>query len=161
MTAKPMKIEKANTEAVRQVALAMRDRDFEEFSAVSTARSRRELAEYLTASYGMRDDVQVAYYEGKPIAVIGQIMLWPNVVSLLFFATEDFPKIIIPVTRFYRKLFNRFEAEGVHRIQAVSLAGYNYTHQFLSLFDLAPEGPPMLGFGKNGEAFIQFARVKA
>ena len=154
-----MKIDRASTTAVEHVALNMRDRDYAEFSAVHAVDTKRDLAIRLGILYGMRDDVQVAGDKDGPIAVIGQIMLWPNVISLLFFATPRFPGIVVPVTRLYRKMFDRMEAVGVHRIQAVSLAGYTQTHKFLGLFGLEREGPPMKAYGKNGEDFVQFARV--
>lgn len=155
-----MKIERATRAAVEHVALNMRDRDFDEFSAVHPIDTRHELAARLSLLYGNRDDVQVAYDDKGPVAVIGQVEVWPNVISLLFFATPRFPGLAVPITRLYRKMFDRMEQAGIHRIQAVSLAGYGYTHKFLRLFGLEAEGPPMRGYGKRGEDFIQFARVR-
>jgi len=154
-----MRIERPTPATVREVALAMRERDFEEFSAVHDVATREELAARLARLYGSRDDVQVAYYRDAPVAVIGQIMPWPGVISLLFFATKDFGRVVTGITRVYRRMFDEMEASGVHRIQAISLAGHTKTHKFLSIFGLQQEGPPMRSFGKNGEAFLQFARI--
>ena len=52
-----------------------------------------------------------------------------------------------------------YEAAGVHRIQAVSLAGYDKTHQWLGTLGLQPETGPLKGYGRHGEDFIQFARL--
>ena len=155
-----MKIERATADAGREVALHMRDRDFVEFSAVSPAGSREELAGVLARSYGGRDDVMCVYDGKAPVAIAGTIEAWPNVITLLFFATPDFPNVALPVTRFFRRLFNQYEAAGVHRIQAISIDDYAQTHQWLRLFGLKPETGPMLNYGRNGEAFIQFSRVR-
>lgn len=154
-----MKIDVATAEDVRSVALRMRERDFDEFRATSAAESREQLADALAATYGGRDDVLAVYHDGSPVCIGGTIEAWPNVISLLFFATDDFPKVAVPVTRFIRKLFNRYEQAGAHRIQAISLDGHSYAHQWLGILGLKPETGPMVGYGKNGEAFIQFARV--
>ncbi len=155
-----MKIERATADAVRHVALNMRDRDFAEFSAVSPADTREQLAGVLSRSYGGREDVFAIYHEQAPVGIAGTIEAWPNVITLLFFATDDFPKVALPVTRFFRRLFDRYEAAGIHRIQAISLHDYAQTHQWLRLFGLKQETAPMLNYGRHGEAFIQFARIK-
>ena len=77
----------------------------------------------------------------------------------MFFATDDFPKIGRMITRWLkRELFPRYEAAGVHRIQAISLDGYDEIHRWLISLGLEREAGPMRGYGKNGEAFVQFAR---
>lgn len=155
-----MKIERATADAVRHVALNMRDRDFAEFSAVSPASSREQLAGVLSRSYGGREDVFAVYNGQTPVCIAGTIEAWPNVITLLFFATDDFPKVARPVARFFRRLFDQYEADGVHRIQAIALDDYAQTHQWLRLFGLKAETAPMLNYGRHGEAFIQFSRVR-
>lgn len=154
-----MKIERATADAVRHVALNMRDRDFAEFSAVSPADTREQLAGVLSRAYGGRDDVMCGYDGSAPVCIGGTLEMWPNVITLLFFATDEFPKIALPVTRFIRGLFRRYEAAGVHRIQAISLAGYDKTHQWLGTLGLQPETGPLKGYGRHGEDFIQFSRL--
>lgn len=155
-----MAVERATTGAVRTVALNMRARDFQELSATSPANSREELAGMLARAYGSRDDVLCGSLGGEPICIGGTIEVWPNVISLLFFATDAFPRIGLPITRFIRRqLFPRYFAAGVHRIQAVSLAGYDDVHAWLRTLGLEQETGPMPGYGRNGEAFVQFAKV--
>ncbi len=156
-----MKINEPSPETVRFVALNMRDRDFEEFAAVSFAENREQLARDIAERYGTRNDVMVAGLDGEPICVGATVMARPNVVTLLFFATDRFPEIALPITRFIKKqLFPRLVKTGVHRIEAVSIAGYDQTQNWLRTLGLARETEPMHGYGKNGEAFIQFAWSK-
>lgn len=153
-----MRISEPSKEDVRRVALNMRQRDFDEFSAVSFASSREELAELMAERYGARSDAMVASAGDEPICVGATVMARPNVVSLLFFATDRFPEIALPITRFIRRqLFPRLVKSGVHRIEAVSMCGYEQTHGWLRTLGLDQETQAMHGYGKNGEAFIQFA----
>lgn len=157
-----MKIEPASTEDVRSVALRMRARDFEEFSAVAPVDTREELADLLAERYGGRDEVLCGWFDGKPVSIGGTIEARPNVLTLLFFATDEFPRVALPVTRFIRnELFPRFMAAGVHRIEAVSLATHAEAHTWLRVLGLERETRAMRGYGKRGEAFIQFAKVRA
>ncbi len=157
-----MRISSPTPELVRQVALNMRDRDYKEFSAVSFAQNREELADAMAERYGERLDVMVGCLDDMtPVCVGAAVMARPNVVTLLFFATKDFKKIALPATRFIKKQFlARLVATGVHRIEAVSLAGYSEAHKWLEALGLKQETQAMLDYGKNREAFTQFAWVR-
>ena len=157
-----MRISNPTPDLVRQVALNMRDRDYKEFSAVSFAQNREELADALAERYGERLDVMIGCLDDMtPVCVGAAIMARPNVVTLLFFATKDFKKIAVPVTRFVKKQFlSRLVAMGVHRIEAVSLAGHSEAHTWLQTLGLKQETQAMLGYGRAGQAFVQFAWSK-
>ena len=132
-----MKIEAATPDAVRSVAVNMRERDFAEFSAVSFAETRFELAEVLTARYGNSPEVHVGFEGLEPVCVGGSIMARPNVISLLFFATDRFPEIVLPATRYIKKqLLPRLIEAGVHRIEAVSMVGHSEVHAWLRTLGL-------------------------
>lgn len=157
-----MRISNPTPDLVRHVALHMRDRDYKEFSAVSHAQNRQELADGMAERYGERNDVMIGCLDDMtPVCVGAAIMARPNVITLLFFATDDFKEVALPVTRFIRKQFlPRLVAAGVHRIEAVSLAGYAEAHAWLKSIGLKPETQAMLGYGKNREAFVQFSWSK-
>lgn len=154
-------IDRATPEQVRHVALHMRERDFQEFAATSHCDKRAQLADELAERYGGRDDVLCGSVDGEPICIGGTIEAWPNVVSLLFFATPAFPRIGLRITRFIRnELFPRYIEAGVHRIQAISLDGHVEVHAWLGALGMTQDGPPFRAYGKNGEDFIQFARIE-
>lgn len=156
-----MRIDPATADDVRHVVMNMRARDFEEFKGVSRFDDRKQMADAMAFMYGGRPDVLCGSLDGDPICIGGTIEAWPNVISLLFLATDDFPKIGRPITRFIRReLFPRYFDAGIHRIQAVSLDGYSQVHEWLRAIGLRQEGAPMPGYGKNGEAYVTFAKVK-
>lgn len=104
-----MKIDVATDDDIRAVALQMRERDFAEFSAVTTAATPEELADLLASRYAGRPDVLCASLDGVPVCIGGTIESRPNVMTLLFFATDRFSDIAIPITRFIRRLFSNYE----------------------------------------------------
>lgn len=155
-----MKIEPATRLDVLTVALAMRQRDFQEFTAVTPADTREHLARLMAERYGDRDDVLCVRWGEYPVVIGGALEIRPNVVTLLLFATDNFARVVLPLTRFIkRELFPRYFAAGVHRVEAVAMAGYDEVHKWLGVLGLTPETGPLLGYGKRGEAFIQFSKV--
>lgn len=153
-----MKLDAPTPEDVRQVAAQMRERDQAEFLAVSHAKTHAELVEALVARYGGAGDAICAYTD-RPVAVGAMVRHRPNVVSLAFFATDQFPEIALGLTKFIRdRLFPCYRAEGVHRIECVSMEGYDAAHRWIGLLGLKREAV-LPKFGKGGETFLQFAWV--
>lgn len=146
--------------AVAYVAENMRMTDVAEFMAVSPYDDRNSLAGALVEKYSTHPGVICASDELGPIAVGAMVETRPNVITLMFFATERFPDIAAPLTRFIRRrLFPRYRNVGVHRIECVSIAGYEAAHKWIKVLGLKEEAI-MEGYGKNGEMFHQFAWVK-
>lgn len=155
-----MQIKSATIDEVHHVAMHMRGRDFEEFAATSASDDREALANRLAARYGGRPDVLCGLADGVPVCIGGTIETWPGVISLLFFATDEFPRIGRGITRFIRReLFPRYFEAGVHRIQAISLDGYSEVHAWLRALGLEKEAE-FPCFGKDRQTFVQFAKVK-
>ena len=66
----------------------------------------------------------------------------------------------MPLTRFITKnLFEKYRAKGVHRIECVSIDGYDEAYRWIKLLGLHHEAV-LPGFGKNAEVFRSFAWVK-
>lgn len=154
-----VRIERATPAEIEYVARNMRQRDFEEFSALSWENGREALARDLAHRFSERSDTLCAALD-EPIAIGMTVLNRPRVITLGFFATDRFPEIAIGVTRFVRELLERFESVGVHRIEAVSLDGHEQAHRWLGLLGLEPETGPLRNYGRSGETFKQFVRVK-
>jgi len=155
-----MRLEATTPENVRYVAERMRESDFREFSAVSFARDRRQLAELMTKIYGEHPGGICAYSDDEPVAIGAMVEGRPNVVTLMFFATDALNEIAIPLTRFIRNnLFPRYREEGVHRIECISIDGHTAAHRWIRLLGLECEAR-FPGYGKHGETFHQFSWVR-
>lgn len=155
-----MKIDAPLRADVRHVAENMRQKDIVEFRAVSRAESTDELAEALVERYGDRGDTICARLDdGTPVAIGAMIESRFNVVTLLFFATDDFPQIAMALTKFIvQRLFPRYRNAGVHRIECVSHVAYVEAHRWIETLGLEKEAE-MPGYGRNGETYFQFAWV--
>lgn len=155
-----MRVDAANKVDVRYVAEHMRERDVEEFMAVSPFADRAGLVEGLVNRYGEHEDVIVAFGDNGPVAAGGLVHYRPHVGTLLFFATADLPKIGGDLTRFIKqRLFPGYRARGTHRIECASIDGYEETHRWLGVLGLKQEAV-MPKYGRDGQTFVQFAWVK-
>lgn len=154
-----MRIEAATPRDVQAIAANMRETDAEEFLAVSPATDRDELAAILAERYGNHPGALCAHGSGGPIAIGAMVEARPNVITLMFFATDAFPVIAAPLTRFIvQRLFPAYRRTGVHRIECVSIAGYAAAHRWIECLGLAREAV-LPGYGRAGETFLQFAWV--
>lgn len=154
-----MRVDQASAEDIEHVALHMRERDYREFAALSFVEGRERMAQELVNRYAGRDGVLCGSKDG-PIWVGMSMVTRPGVMTLGLFATDRFPAVGLATTRFVCNLLDRYEESGIHRIEAVSMEGYRMAHRWLRTIGLQRETEPMRGYGRNGEAFIQFARVK-
>jgi len=152
-----LRLEAADYTDVVQVAHRMRERDVQEFLAVSHATDRAELAEQLVKRFGQSDELIAARVDGEAVAVGGCMQHRPNVVTLLFFATDGFPAAALGLTRFItRVLFPEVKAAGAHRIECVSHVEHRDAHRWIEMLGLRREAE-LKGFGRAGETFLQFA----
>lgn len=155
-----MKLDAPSHETVRLVAERMREGDALEFLAVSPAEDREGLVEALVERYGGAPDAFGFYDEDRtPIAIGAMVQHRPNVVTLAFFATDEFPRIAADVAKFARRsLFPAYRARGVHRIECISIEGYEDAHRWIGMLGLVKEAV-MPGYGRGGETYLQFAWV--
>lgn len=145
--------------AVRHVAEHMRKADVREFLAVSFAETRAELADLLVERYAAHRSVICFFDDEEPVGVGALIEGRPNVTTLLFFATDRFASVALGIARFTKhRLFPRYREAGVHRIEAVSIEGHDSAHRWIEMVGLKREAV-LPGYGKNGEAYHQFAWV--
>ncbi len=156
-----MKTERPSVRHVQFVAEAMRQQDADEFLAVSFHKTREELAASLVDRYaGSEDTYCFSLDDGTPVAVGAMVEGRPNVITLMFFATELFGLIALPLARFTTKrLFPRYFEAGVHRIECISIDGYDDNHRWIELLGLHREAV-LTAFGKDRQTFHQFALVK-
>lgn len=155
-----MRVDAACAVDVYTVAMAMRDADFAEFSALNAAPDRETLAIQLRRVYGAHPDAVTAFADdGAPVAVGAVVIARPNVATLMFFATPRLAEIGQQLTRFIRRrLLPAYVARGVHRVECVSMAGHDDAHRWIRTLGLSREAE-CRGYGKAGETFYQFAWV--
>jgi hypothetical protein len=154
-----MRVVDPTPENVRYVAERMRETDLAEFLATSFCDTREDLVDALVERYGNGENGFCFTDGDEPVGIAVLLPVRPNVIALLFFATGRFPGIAVAVTRFtLRTLFPSYRDAGVHRIETISIEGYDAAHRWIEILGLKREGR-FEGFGRNGEAFHQFAWV--
>lgn len=160
MTAARVRIVNPTYTDVYTVARNMRRDDFDEFRAVHSTDDPIDLARKLADAYRDHAGTMVGHDDKGAVCVGATIEARPNVVTLLFFANDRFPGIALPITRFIKtNLFPKLVKRGIHRIEAISMASHTQSHAWLKTIGLTPETEPLRGFGKRGEAYIQFSWV--
>ena len=153
-----MRIEIGDAASLEHVARHMRKTDVAEFCAINPVDTADELADLMLVRYAGRHDTYAALGD-QPIAFGAMVEARPNVATLLFFATDEFPRIVLPITRFIRNnLFPTYRQHGVHRIECVAIDGYSDSHRWIELLGLKREAL-LRGYGKHGETFHQFSWV--
>lgn len=93
----------------------------------------------------------------RAIAVIGAKELFPGAWSALMIATDEFPKIGLPLTRFVRRrMIPAIQARGARWGDCRSIEGHQVAHQWLEALGAKKEDKPLSRYGKNGEDFYRF-----
>lgn len=92
----------------------------------------------------------------RPIAGVGAVPLWPGVWSAWMIATDEWPAVALPVTRFVRRaMIPALLRDGAHRVECDSMVGHDVAHAWLRVLGAVQEGPPRHR-GRNREPFITF-----
>lgn len=146
---------------ILSVASRLRERDRDEFAAVFGIERPEVLAQAMLDAYGNLDGLLTGCLDSGPAVFVGgAVCARPNVAAILFMATDDFPRIAKSATRFIRDEFlPQLDAEGFHRIEAVTLASYVDMQRWLRLLGFRQEGVAV-AYGANREDFHHFARVR-
>lgn len=154
-----MFIRHAEPDEVFFVAQNMRQRDFDEISALRFTDDRNELAYQIADAIA---EYETVYVIGKdePIAIVTYIPVRPGVWNLGMFATDNFQSIGVYLTkRIIRDIIPALDRAKAHRVEAYSIDGYEEVHEWLRFLGLEEECT-LAGYGKNREDFKVFSYVR-
>lgn len=95
----------------------------------------------------------VAGVDGLPIAAFGAVPTWAGNWQVWMFATDDWPKVALGVTRFIRKvMIPTLEKVGCHRAECRSMEGHDVAHRWLKSLGAHKESE-LSHYGRDGETF--------
>lgn len=141
-----MIVEAVTDAAAVFVARRMRAADAAEIAAIRGSLVPEELA----AECSRRGPLAwVVGLPRHPIACLGVMPLRPGVLEAWMFATDAFPQIGLPLTRWLsRCIVPALTDAGAHRVQAHSMEGHSVAHRWLESLGAEHEHTvPCLGAG--------------
>lgn len=149
-----MRLDPISEEAVARIALAMRSADAAEIFAVRWRRDPLRLAQELATI--ARIGVVGTTDDGTPVCVLCAVEMTPGLFSLGFFATDAWPAIALPFTRWARSEFkSMLLAAGGRRAEVWTHDAHAWAHRWLRHFGFRAETPPLTR-GRNGERYMLF-----
>lgn len=153
--------EEGNVGSIYNVALNMRQRDYEEIAALCFCENRKELADQLARSWAdHKTTIVCGTKELGGIAALTYIPMRKGVWNLGLFATNNFQKIHLSLTKLViNSIIPVLDNANAHRVEAQSIVGYKTVHDWLKFLGLKEESI-LKGYGKNKEDFINFAWVR-
>jgi hypothetical protein len=96
----------------------------------------------------------------RPIAAFGCYEMWPNVYSMWLFATDDFRRIGISMTKLItRSIVPMLFKAGAHRLEARSMEGHHEAQRWLEMIGAKREAT-LRGYGREGQDFHVYAWEK-
>lgn len=103
----------------------------------------------------------VAWLDTFPQAVFGGGEVRPGVWSMFAFATDEFPRLALGLTRFAKHTVipTLFGELGAHRLQCESHESHISAHKWLRLLGSHRESV-LQGYGKDGSNYHQFVILK-
>jgi hypothetical protein len=139
---------------VYPVALNMREWDKREIYANRFDENPVTVAEQ--AAVMGKDVGWVAGLE-RPIAAFGCFMMWPGVWSMWLFATDEFGRIGISMTKLIvRRIVPMLWEADAHRLEARSMEGHTDAQRWLELIGARREAT-LKGYGRGREDFHVYA----
>ena len=153
-----MRIDAPTRADVLEVASNLRPKDMAELTAANPGHDADSIPLLMADRYGDAETSLGAWLDEEPIAIGAIVPTSPGVAHIGLFATDDFPRIALAMTRFIRnRLIPQYEAHGFTRFECASIAGYDEAHRWIETLGLQ-RADTLAGFGAGGEDFIRFAR---
>jgi hypothetical protein len=140
---------------VLHICRNLRERDREEIFAMRFTDDPDQLAADVSTSYGRM--VWCAYADGVPVAMVGAMPPWPGTWSAFAFGTDDWPRVVMSLTRLARTfLMPAIYNSGARRAICYALDTHTDARAWLSLLGMEPE-QVLPRWGKNGETFVLYS----
>ncbi|MGB8275592.1 MAG: hypothetical protein WCF16_10035, partial [Alphaproteobacteria bacterium] len=147
-------IEPLSSSAVLHVAANMRAEDRREIDACRWVFDPEQIARetFALARFGC-----VAHADGVPVAVVAAVEYWPGFYTVGMFATDDWPKVALSLTRWARaRMSAQLLAAGANRMECRVVQGHETAMRWLESLGAAREAA-LSDCGRNRESFFLYA----
>lgn len=146
---------------IYDVAMRMRQRDYDELTCLGYTNSREGLAEEIALRYCQHGcSYAIGLPDIGPIVIFTYSDLRPGVLSFGMFATEDIQKISKQLTKWViSDIIEKVVDDRYHRVEVESIHDYSPIHKWLKLLGFKEESL-LRAYGRNGEDFKKFSWVR-
>lgn len=153
-----MNLSHVDYDPVLYVVRNMRARDAEE---IYNLRETDNPFDVMNSVMALRNFAWIAWHDGRPAVVFGGAPRHPGVWSMFCFATDDFPKLALGLTRFAKTtvLPTLFGDLGARRLECDSHEKHVSAHRWLGLLGAEREAIKR-NYGKDGANYYTFALLK-
>jgi hypothetical protein len=150
-----------NIYSIESICLNMRESDAVEVFNVMPVAGRMHLAQHTFSAMSNQGRGRVAWYQGRPAALIALTQMRPGVWEIWMFGTDAFRNVAIDCVRWARREARDIldHAEG-HRIQCDCRVGHPDAHRLIRAFGAHAEGPPMTGYGSDGSDYQRYVWLR-
>lgn len=154
-----MNLTNLDHDAVLYVARNMRESDKEEIYGL---REKACPFQLMNDAMAAKSFSWVAWLDGRPVAVFGGMPRQPGTWSMYCFATDEFPRLALGLTRFAKKavLPTLFGQLGAHRLECDSHESHVSAHRWLRLLGAELEAVKRQ-YGKDGADYFSFVLLSA
>ncbi|MGX9389765.1 hypothetical protein ACWX0K_10935 [Nitrobacteraceae bacterium UC4446_H13] len=142
------------------VVTHMRDDDVREHDAVAFSAVRDDLRADLVAAW--RSAIKSFTFfdrRARPATILSAYLISPGVARLHRISTDAWPEVSLAVFRFGLRVFLPVLDAVVHRCECAVLADHHLARRILQRLGFEEEGIARAR-GRNGENFVNFARVR-
>jgi hypothetical protein len=152
-----VRIDPPDLASVRYILDHARERDRRETSAVCGFWDPAQLAEAMVDDWLLRGAWGGVFSDGDPIAVLTMLRETPRSLQVGMLATDEFPRIALPVTRYVRRVVDPLVRKaGFTRMECRCWSEHHDARRWLQVCGAKQEAE-IPGYGASGETFIQFA----
>jgi hypothetical protein len=142
-----------NVSSALYVAKNLRERDKKEIFACRWHDDPKDLA---LDVQGYGDFQWTAFVDKTPVALVGATPVWPNVWSVWAFGTDNWPKVVLSLTKHIkRSIIPTLLEHGVHRAECRALKEHEEACKWLEMLGAQKE-TELAGFGRQREDFILY-----
>lgn len=149
--------------SIEYIALHLRDQDAREIYGMRPYDTPFALAQEVSFRFRAPHDQArgaIAWFDGKPCALIGFIQQHPQMWNAIAFGTDDWRNVAIDLMRWARRQAQALVDEGIgSRLQAISHEQSTEAHKFLTALGARKEAEAPL-YGKDGATYYTFAWLK-
>lgn len=147
-------------EALRFIVSRLRERDRAELFATRWDDDEAGFTESIFAVCGAMS--WCWSWAGVPVSVMGACPLWPGVWSVWAFGTDDWPRVVLSMTKHARRyMMPALVKSGAHRAQCCALAKHEDARRWLSGALHARQESILPAYGRGKEDFVLYVWTPA